>query len=259
MSEQTQTPGWAPGTIQPNGALPLWRQVLRVIERDIRAGRLMPGQQLPTEAELAQALGVHRHTVRRAVETLSDQGLLRVEQGRGTFVKEATLRHRLGLRTAMSTTARSFGRDATREVVGSRRTKADQAQARELRVATGALLQRVDTVSFVDGTPISVSAIYYPLPRFNTIERLIETTASIREALRLLGVDEFEHLETRVTASMPSAAVARLLNQPKSRPVLSVTNVNIDKFGVPIQLSYASHAANWVEFIFNYRLDQEPR
>lgn len=254
-----QTPGWSTETLRPNGALPLWRQVLRVIERDIRAGRFSPGDQLPTEAELAQQLGVHRHTVRRAVEILSDQGLLRVEQGRGTFVKEATLRHRLGLRTAMSTTARNFGRDATREVVGSRRTKANQTQARELRIATGAPLQRVDTISSVDGMPISFSTYYFPLPRFNTIDRLIETTASIREAFRLLGIDEFEHLETRVAAAMPSAAVARQLNQPKSRPVLSVTNVNIDRAGVPIQLSYASHAANWVEFVINYRPDQDLR
>src|SRR5262245_55471131 len=101
-----------PETLQPKGALPLWRQVLRLIERDIRSGRLAPGTQLPTEAALAQALGVHRHTVRHAIENLSDQGLLRVEQGRGTFVKEATLRHRLGLRTSISTTARIFGRDA---------------------------------------------------------------------------------------------------------------------------------------------------
>lgn len=49
-------------------------------------GRHLPGSRLPSEAVLAEEAGVSRLTLREAVRILRDKGVLRVEQGRGTFV-----------------------------------------------------------------------------------------------------------------------------------------------------------------------------
>ncbi len=48
--------------------------------------RLSPGDQLPSEVELSQQLGVSRATLREAIRDLSVQGVLEVRRGRGTFV-----------------------------------------------------------------------------------------------------------------------------------------------------------------------------
>ena len=48
---------------------------------------------------LSERFGVNRHTVRRAISTLVEQGLLRVEQGRGTFVAEDVVEFVVGERT----------------------------------------------------------------------------------------------------------------------------------------------------------------
>ncbi len=55
---------------------PLWVQVEQAILRAIRAGKLKPGEQLPGEHQLAEDLGIHRHTVRRAIKSLGGRGLL---------------------------------------------------------------------------------------------------------------------------------------------------------------------------------------
>ena len=68
--------------------LPIWRQIADTISSEISTSVYAPGQKLPTESELATRFGVNRHTVRRAVASLQDVGLLRVEQGRGTFVSD---------------------------------------------------------------------------------------------------------------------------------------------------------------------------
>ena len=48
--------------------------------------QLQPGEKLPNELELAQQLGVSRATLREAIRTLADRGVLEVHRGRGTFV-----------------------------------------------------------------------------------------------------------------------------------------------------------------------------
>ncbi len=56
------------------------------LSRRFVEGRLNPGDQLPTERELAQQFGVSRTAVREAVKTLTEKGLVESFSGRGTFV-----------------------------------------------------------------------------------------------------------------------------------------------------------------------------
>jgi DNA-binding FadR family transcriptional regulator len=54
---------------------------------DIVRGDLAPGDALPSEAELGAIHEVSRITVREAIKTLQAQGVIRVENGRGSYVK----------------------------------------------------------------------------------------------------------------------------------------------------------------------------
>lgn len=71
------------------GALPKYRQLLQLLRGEILSGRLAPGARLPTEEELGQTYGLSRGTVRKAVEQLAAEGLVRTEQGSGTYVSSA--------------------------------------------------------------------------------------------------------------------------------------------------------------------------
>src|SRR3546814_8669073 len=64
---------------------------LPILADEIRTGQWGEGARLPTEAELAARFRVNRHTLRRAIGGLVDRGLVRVEQGRGIFVRENVL------------------------------------------------------------------------------------------------------------------------------------------------------------------------
>ena len=66
--------------------MPLYQQLMQLIEEKIKAGDLVPGQALPAERKLAEELQVNRSTVIRALEELTTQGILIRKRGSGTFV-----------------------------------------------------------------------------------------------------------------------------------------------------------------------------
>src|SRR5664279_4739557 len=90
----TRASAAARAAIPPVAVAPLVAERLsdRLAERlgkDIGAGRLRPGERLPTEQRLALAHGVSRTVVREAVHQLKSRGLLRSRQGSGVFVTDA--------------------------------------------------------------------------------------------------------------------------------------------------------------------------
>ncbi len=66
--------------------VPKYYQLARTLSEQIAAGSLKLNDQLPTEEMLCDMYGVSRGTVREAVRLLQEEGLIRRERGRGTFV-----------------------------------------------------------------------------------------------------------------------------------------------------------------------------
>jgi DNA-binding GntR family transcriptional regulator len=73
-------------TIDYEGETPLWRQLAEILRGQIAAGEYSHGARLPSDTTLVQRYGLARGTVRKAVDTLVSEGLVRRVQGRGTFV-----------------------------------------------------------------------------------------------------------------------------------------------------------------------------
>ncbi len=71
------------------GALPLYVQTAELLIRDIQSGRLLDGERLPPEREMAKGLGIAVGTLRKALEELDAKGLLDRRQGSGNYVRAA--------------------------------------------------------------------------------------------------------------------------------------------------------------------------
>src|SRR2546423_4626468 len=80
--------------------LPLATQLAWKLKALIAAGHLRPGARLPGVRDLAELAGVNANTVRAVYSRLDQQGLIRSEHGRGTFVAEDSEAAELGRLTA---------------------------------------------------------------------------------------------------------------------------------------------------------------
>lgn len=64
--------------------------VISQIEQALVKGELKPGDQLPSETEMAQQLGIARATVREAFKALESLGVLEIRRGQGTFISDGS-------------------------------------------------------------------------------------------------------------------------------------------------------------------------
>lgn len=71
--------------MQSKNNQPKYYMLMEYLKEDILMGRIMPGEQIPSENVLAQTHRLSRHTVRKAISMLVNEGYLYTEHGRGTF------------------------------------------------------------------------------------------------------------------------------------------------------------------------------
>ena len=86
---------WVPTISELSG--PRYHRIVEAMEADIAAGRLVRGQQLPTQRALAKALGIDLTTVTRAYTEARRRGILEARVGQGSFVSETSARRAVDL------------------------------------------------------------------------------------------------------------------------------------------------------------------
>ncbi|WP_029048250.1 phosphonate metabolism transcriptional regulator PhnF [Cupriavidus sp. amp6] len=232
--------------VERGSGVAVWRQIGEALADDIRNKLYQPGEQLPPEPELATRFAVNRHTIRRAMGELELSGLVRIEQGRGTFVQEHAIDYAIGRRTRFSQNLAAQGMRGHTEIIGCQELRAPEI-ARHLGLARTAPVLHVQMLGRAEARTIDVAEHYFDPKRFPGIEEALRAQQSVSRALAQFGIADYTRKWSRITAAMPSAPVARLLNQPKTRPVLQVEALNVDIDGVPVQYSVTRFAGDWVQ------------
>lgn len=236
--------------LERNTGVALWRQIEQALTEEIESGALEAGAKLPTEPELAERFRVNRHTLRRAVSELADRGLVKVEQGRGSFVAEHVLDYLIGRRTRFSDIVHRQNRYPGGTLLFARRARADSIAAAALDIAPGADLHHLETLAELDGRPVSVGSHYFPAKRFPDFDEVHRREGSITRALAHYGCGDYERRVTKVTARMPDASDAELIRQARNRPILVTESVNVDSSNIPVEYGVARFAADRFQIVF---------
>jgi GntR family transcriptional regulator, phosphonate transport system regulatory protein len=237
-------------TLQETGSgVALWRQVADGIERGIADGRFAAGEKLPGEMEIAETYRVNRHTVRRALATLAERGLVRAERGSGTYVEAAKLAYPLRSRTRFSEIVGAGGHEPRGQLIDASDDVATRELARELGLKTGASLIRIESVRLADRTPICVSTTWLSATRFPDAGRVFATTRSMTKLLTHYGIRDYRRGTTKITAAIADAADAARLDLALGRPVLVVDSTDVDTDGKPLVTKRSRFAAERIEFV----------
>lgn len=228
----------------------LWRQIAGRLQHDIAAGVYVPGGRLPTEADLSARFDVNRHTVRRALEELSRDGLVRVEQGRGTFVTEDVLEYTVEPRTRFSEWIRKHNKEPSGRVLQLEEIAAERPVAAALGIRPGGRVILLERLGFADDRPVSLTRHYFPAMRLRGLLDALRATPRITEALQAVGVADYLRQITRVTARLPTPSEADLLRMPRNRPLLVTENINVDRVGNVVEFGIGCYPTPRVQIVF---------
>lgn len=223
--------------VLPDPAHSFWAHIAHEIANAIRSGIYVPGDRLPSEHALAQQYGVNRHTVRRSLTTLGQLGLVRSEQGSGTYVEDFAVDLVLRKRTRHRQNLANAGLRGGLQVLDSAIESASAEVARALKIRAGKPVLHLVVLGTGGNQPLHVSDRYFPLPRFTGLDMLLRENGSITESVGLRGVTDYTRLESRISARLPSNEVAAHLRQPVHRPTLRVTSINVDSDRTPIEFA----------------------
>src|SRR4051812_38867773 len=106
-------------SVDRSSPVPLYFQLSQQLEAAIEQGRLAPGSLLGNEIELAGRLGLSRPTVRQAISSLVDKGLLVRRRGVGTQVVHSQVKRPLELSSLYDDLEAAGQRPATRGLVNT--------------------------------------------------------------------------------------------------------------------------------------------
>ena len=232
------------------GGVALWRRIADDIRLDIVGGKLARGEQLPTEAALAERFAANRHTVRRALAVLAEEGVVRAEQGRGTFVDEARrLSYRIGRRTRFSEGLAGQARDPHRELMSAKQENATANVAAGLGLRPGQRVVRLETISYADGKPLSRGTSWFSYQRFPQIAEVYAETGSITRALAQLGVPDYSRGSTRISARYATTEEIRSIRLVPGTVMLVTEIVDVDAEERPIQYALTRFPADRMELV----------
>ena len=214
---------------------PLYVQAYDWLLALIQEEGLRPGDQLPSEAQLAGQLGISRTTLREALHLLVEEGVIVRRQGLGTFVA-ATHHLESGLErleSVMALAARQ-GMEARVEALVVESVEADRVLAERLEIDLGVPLTWVHRTILVEDCPVAYMEDFVPT------HWLALEDAFAGSVLDLLCQRHSPHIQEAladITAIRADSSLARRLGVPSGAAVLLLEETLFDADGTPIGFS----------------------
>jgi GntR family transcriptional regulator len=214
--------------------VPLYYQIESILREKITSGKWSDGERLPTENELSDQFGVSRITVRQALASLVDEGMLQKRQGRGTFVsKREPVRGTMRL-TGFIEDLISMGVATKVKLLDSETVPASEAEAAQLRVEVGTPLRRVKRLRYVKGTPFSYIVNYLPEEVGQNLSAADFASGSLLKRIEEKCDLEIGDATQVINASLADGYVASLLATNVGAPLLSIERTVHSATGRPI-------------------------
>lgn len=239
---------------------PLYKEVRRTILQCLAKGEWAPGEQIPTEPELATRFGVAVPTVRAGVRDLVAEGVLIRRQGKGTFVARHDASGQ-SFRFSNIYNNHHSNISTIRTQVTMEKVKADPETAHLLGFSfrDSGMVYRVGAVLAAEGdVPVAVMELILPLPLFSRLRR--EDLEQSKDNLysvyqRVCGVTVLR-MEERVYARTADRALAKALRVPLHHPIMVVDRVAYSFEDRPVEIRRRSFEGLDHHYLFTHnRLD----
>ncbi|MGK7918739.1 MAG: phosphonate metabolism transcriptional regulator PhnF [Trichodesmium sp.] len=235
--------------------LTIYNQIAEELRHNINQGIYQVGDKLPSESELSEYFQVNRHTLRRAIAVLKHEGILKVAQGKGTFVVGKPIKYLIGKRVRYNQNLRGQGHKSYFKLLQVVEITADVNIANKLELEIGDAVALVERLGFADNQTLSINSSYFPLFRFPEIVEqkgieFLQEKGSISQFLKELYNCDHIRYQTHVYARIVESSDASILEVPLNHPILLAESINVDQDGKIIEYGMTRFRGDRMELVF---------
>jgi GntR family transcriptional regulator len=221
---------------------PLYGQVASVMRQRIDRGVWVPGARISTLEELEQEFSVARVTIRQAIELLCQEGLLDVQQGRGTFVTRKPRHNRwLNLATDLDVLVANIKDNVIKRVHIEQNAAPPELKEGEGHLAEGYAFLR--SVQYNNNEPFSVVNLHLARHIFDKDRKRFAHAAALPH---MLGMDDVSvaRAPQTFTIGVADPETATLLEIGLGEPTADSRLILIDSQGVAIYVANIHYHKN---------------
>jgi len=238
-----------PIQVDRSSPVPLYFQVAQSLEQLIESGDLATGTRLENEIDLAEAFGLSRQTMRRAIQYLVDRGLLVRKRGVGTQVVHAKVRRKVEL-TSLYDDLDKTRRSPRTQVLSFAVEPVPDAIAVELGLAAGTEAYVFERLRCAEGEPLALMHNYVPTGPLRLSAETLEAQG-LYNLFRGAGIN-LRIATQSIGARTCTAAEARVLDERKGAPLLTMVRVAYDDQGRAVE--YGAHVYRASRYSFDLTL-----
>ncbi len=226
----------------------VYKQIADHLRAVVARGRVEPGDQLPSEAQLMEHYGVARMTVRNALRLLQDEGLITAEHGRGVYVRARpqvrrlasdrfAQRHRKEGKAAFTVESEQVGATPLVDMIKVSEARPPAEVADRLRVGEDSRVVTRSRRYSLNGKPVETAVSYIPadLARGTPITDRNPGPGGIYARLEESG-HTLERFTEEVSARMPTPEESRLLALSPGVPVFRLVRTAYDTDGRAVEV-----------------------
>jgi len=141
---------------------PIYFQLGELIQNMIDDGLLTNGMKLPSERGMMSQFDISRNTVRKAIDSLIEVGLVYRIQGKGTFVATSKMQYGLYGLNSFSEEMRIRGLEPSGKVLDFTRLRPAPRISQALQLEDGEEVFRIERLRTADAEPMALHTSYIP-------------------------------------------------------------------------------------------------
>jgi GntR family transcriptional regulator len=225
-----------------NGPIPLYHQLEQHLLARLYGGDFSPRAALPTEEQLCQSYGVSRITVRKALESLTQQGVIIRRRGIGSFaVERAPGVHSVRLSGSLDEFLQSAVLLRSRAIT-METCPATQEVAASLALAVGEPVTRLELVSASAEGPLAHLIIYFPdaIGSQLTVGDVTGDVPVVRVVERKVSMSVVR-AEQLILPDIAKAQTAAYLDIDEGTPILRVQRTYYTAAGQPVETAFVHY------------------
>lgn len=228
--------------------IPVYIQIHDRIREEIESGKWLVGDRLPSERELATTFNVSRMTLRQAIQTLSDEGILERRIGSGTYVAREKVQELMSGTTSFSEIMLDQGKAPSSKTVSYFVTTPSSSEMEKLQLDADEKIVRMERIRYADKLPIcfEVASIPYKLVESFTKKSITE---SLYQTLTENDRYTIGKAEQKVTAVVAAERIAELLEIKKGDAILRVKQISYLSAGEPFEYVRSQYVGTRFEFL----------